>query len=87
MGVLFESPEMLEAGMNNFENELKNKAYRLQLITTPENESESGFEEDALVWLENKNGHEIRYDHEPDTSLWQRFVTGFLSIFVIEDLL
>jgi len=87
MGVLFESPEMVEDVSERFEHNLKHKAYRLELKTTPASESDSGFEKDELVWISNENGKEVRYYAEPDTSWWQRFSAGFLSIFVIESFL
>ena len=37
-----------------------------------------------LEWVEQINGKEIRYSHEPQTSFWRRFSSGFFSLFPIE---
>jgi len=37
-----------------------------------------------LEWVEHVNGEEIRYSHEPQTSFWRRFSSGFFSLFPIE---
>lgn len=87
MGVLFESPELVDTVMDSFEKNLERKAYRLQLVTTPAEESASGSEQHALEWITVENGKEVRYTKEPDTSWWQRFSARVLSIFVIESFL
>jgi len=87
MGVLFESPELLTTVMDKYERELPQHAYRLQLITIAENESDSGFEETEIQWIGTEDGRQVHYNTEPDTTLWQRFVVNILSVFVIEDFL
>jgi cardiolipin synthase C len=87
MGILFESPELAEAITEGLDNHLLEKAYRLELDVTPAAENPSGLKTYSLRWLTLENGKEIRYDKEPDTTWWQRFSTGFLSIFVIESFL
>jgi len=85
MGVLFESPELAGALGEAFDHDIENAAYRLELKSMPPDEY--GSPQYALEWVTLKNGDEIRYRVEPDTSWWQRFMTGFLSIFVIESFL
>ncbi|WP_455221589.1 phospholipase D family protein [Kaarinaea lacus] len=87
MGVLFESPEMVSALVDKFDKNIINNAYRLELKTTPAEESDSGFEQDEIIWVTIENGKEVRYSTEPNTTWWQRFTAGFLSIFVIESFL
>lgn len=87
MGVLFESPALAELLGKGFDTEIIDKAYKLQLITTPDDESDSGFEEDELRWITVENGKEVIYTTEPHVSLWRRFTVGLLSIFVLESLL
>ena len=41
-------------------------------------------EDDDLVWVTENEGHEIRYHKEPETSFWQRFVSGFIKILPVE---
>ena len=66
---------------------LSQKAYRLQLVTTPAAESDSGWEENSLEWITIEDGKEVRYKKEPHISWWQRFSTGFLLMFVAESYL
>jgi putative cardiolipin synthase len=85
MGVLFESPELAGVLGEEFDGTIANTAYRLELKSMPADEY--GTPQYALQWVTKENGKEVRYQTEPDTSWWQRFVTGFLSIFVIESFL
>ncbi|WP_455207194.1 phospholipase D family protein [Kaarinaea lacus] len=87
MGVLFESPEMVATLTDIFKKNIIHDAYRLGLTITPAEESDSGFEQDELFWVTIENGKEVRYNTDPDTSWWQRFSVGFLSIFVPESML
>lgn len=87
MGVLFKSEKLVGLMAESIDELLVNEAYRLELTTTSADESDSGFEEYDLQWISNENGKTVRYSHEPDTSWWQRFSTGVLSIFVIESFL
>jgi len=87
MGVLFESPRLAGAMGDSFGKDIAERAFRLELKTTRAEESESGYEEYALEWVTVEDGKEVRFQVEPYTSLWQRFVAGFLSIFVIESML
>lgn len=88
LGVLFESPELATALAEVFDKDLVQKAYRLELKTLPANVDEQrDFDEFAIQWISQQGGKTIRYDVEPNTSWWQRFMAGFLSIFVIESFL
>ncbi len=84
MGVLFESPELATALGDSADNQLMQRAYRLELTSLSGNGQSST---PALQWVTEENGEEVRYRQEPETSFFQRFGTGFLSIFVIESLL
>jgi putative cardiolipin synthase len=84
MGVLFESPELAAALGDSVDNRLLQRAYRLELTSMSGNGQSST---PALQWVTEENGEQVRYGKEPETSFFQRFGTGFLSIFVIESLL
>jgi hypothetical protein len=71
----------------SFDNNIAHKAYKLELNFIPEDESDSGFDEYEIQWSTQQDGKTVFYDAEPDTSFWQRFAAGFLSIFVIESFL
>ena len=72
LGVYFDSPEYAEPVADNFDARAINRAYRVEL------------NDRALQWVTLENGAEQRYAKEPNTSWWTRFVTGLLSIFVLE---
>ena len=85
LGVLFESQELAGALSEGFDRTIMNSAYRLELRPMPADEY--GSPQYALQWVTKENGKEVRYNSEPGTTWWQRVVTGFLSIFVIESFL
>ncbi len=87
MGVLFDSPQLVSELSQNFDTRINEKAYRLELVVTPADESESGFEEEEIRWVSYENGERVAYTTEPNVGLWQRFLVGLLSIFVIESYL
>jgi putative cardiolipin synthase len=39
----------------------------------------------SLVWITEKDGQEVCYTHEPESTFWQRFVSGFVQMLGIED--
>jgi len=79
MGMVFEAPEYATALSKGFDELGEVKAYRLALEkTSPESETEQ------LVWYSKENGEQIVYTEEPETSWWNRFVAGFMSLFVPE---
>jgi cardiolipin synthase C len=73
LGVYFESPEYATLLAEMFDKNAMIKAYRVLLT-----------EEGELEWVTLRDGRQVRFDVEPETSFWTRFSTGFLSIFVPE---
>jgi cardiolipin synthase C len=73
MGVYFESPQYAEMLSEGFGQRAMTKGYRVILNGNGD-----------LEWVTLENGREVRIDHEPETGFWERFSTGFLSIFVPE---
>ena len=59
-----------------FDNIVKNYAYKVELLVENGNEK--------LVWIETKNGEEIRYATDPKTSFWRRLNENLYSILPIE---
>ena len=51
MGVVFDSPTLAGLMGKGFDQRITDKAYRLELVTTPDDESDSGFEENELRWI------------------------------------
>jgi len=84
MGVLFESPGLAGQLGDGFDNELLQKAYRVQFRYEPDDGDEKLA---RLEWVTEEDGSEIHYYKEPETSFLQRLSAGFLSIFVPESML
>ena len=84
MGVLFESHDLAGQLGAGFDNRLIQKAYRVQFRQEAD---EGDAQSTELEWVTEENGSEVRYHKEPETSFFQRFSAGFLSIFVIESML
>jgi hypothetical protein len=40
--------------------------------------------EGGLVWVTERDGEEVRYHVDPDTSAWQRFLSGLIMILPVE---
>jgi len=87
MGILFENLPLAKEFSKQFDEKLPQKAYRLELITTPADESDLGYEENIIRWVTIENGKRVTYRTEPEVNWWGRFVVGFLSVFVIESFL
>jgi putative cardiolipin synthase len=52
----------------------------------PENSYRVQLDDDGdLVWITEKDGQEVRYTNEPESTFWQRFVAGFVKMLGIED--
>jgi putative cardiolipin synthase len=52
----------------------------------PENSYRVELDDDGnLVWITEKDGQEVRYTMEPESTFWQRFVAGFVQMLGIED--
>jgi putative cardiolipin synthase len=37
-----------------------------------------------LVWINYRDGREIRYTRDPETSFWQRFSGGFIGLLPVD---
>ncbi len=76
LGFIIESPEMARQISAMFTDRISDIAYEVKLSDTGD-----------LYWVEDRDGKWIRYDSEPQASLWRRASTGFLSILPIDWLL
>jgi putative cardiolipin synthase len=75
MGVLFDCPELARLLPENTERGLSDTTYRVELAGN------------RIVWVTRENGREVRYNSEPEASLWKRFKVRVLSWLPIEGLL
>jgi putative cardiolipin synthase len=75
IGVLIESPELSAA-----------VADRIRSLMAPEHSYEVLLSpEGKMYWVcRDANGDEIRFDHDPDTSGWERFKTWLMRLLPIE---
>ncbi|MEZ0391586.1 MAG: phospholipase D family protein [Pseudobdellovibrionaceae bacterium] len=70
MGVVVDCPELASAFAQKMDEGLPQAAYHLQV------------REDRLVWQTLEKGRKTEYDKEPETTWWQRFKAGAMSIVV-----
>jgi putative cardiolipin synthase len=88
LGVVCEIPEMAEfVAENIFDEHLQRNTYEVKLITEMKDDDgdEVYMPEDRVVWIEEtRDGKEIVYDEQPETSVWRRFTLGLYSTLPIE---
>ena len=75
MGVLFECPALAKRLPEETERDLAHTAYRVELDGS------------RLVWVTHEGDKEVRYNSEPEASLWKRIKAQVLSWLPIEGLL
>jgi putative cardiolipin synthase len=81
IGLLIDSPAMtqdLEARLMANRDEL---FYSIKL--EPKNASKPAGPK-QLVWIEHRDGGEIRHTREPETTLWKRLGVGFIGLLPVE---
>ena len=75
MGLYVESPELARQVIAYMdEGVLPQNSYRVELD-----------EDGDLVWITEKDGEEVRYIWEPESTFWQRFASGFIKMLPVED--
>jgi cardiolipin synthase C len=80
MGLVIDIPELAATWTDSIETNLAQIAYRVEFVPGPGPCKECG----SLVWIGQENGKEVRYTHEPQASLYRRFLVNFLSLLPIE---
>jgi putative cardiolipin synthase len=53
------------------------------VVLEPRNPDEPGGRQE-LVWIEHRDGDQIRYTQEPQTTFWQRFNVGFIGLLPVD---
>jgi putative cardiolipin synthase len=81
MGLLIDNPELAELIVSQLEQSYRNSFYTVTL--EPQNPARPGGRQ-QLSWVEYRDGEEIRYDHEPHTTAWQRFKVNLIGLLPIE---
>jgi putative cardiolipin synthase len=72
LGVIIKSPEMAAQFGEIVDDRVATQTYEVYLD-----------DQDQLRWRSIENGKEIIFNHEPQTTWWQRFVAGFMRILPI----
>ena len=75
MGVLFDCPKLVRRLPETLERNIAQNAYRVELVGN------------RLEWVTREGGKEVRFDSEPEASLWKRVRVRVLSSLPIEGLL
>lgn len=76
LGAYFQSTQHARQLSNAFDSMLLKNAYRLSID-----------DDGNLQWTTLEGDDEQHFDHEPETSFWQRMNSGFMSLIVPESLL
>ncbi|RYD48208.1 MAG: phospholipase D family protein, partial [Verrucomicrobiaceae bacterium] len=72
IGILVECPELAKGFTDIVLSDLKHNAYHVEL------------DGDELVWISIEDGKTVRHPTEPQTTGWQRFSVGVLSLLPLE---
>ena len=81
IGLLIDSPELAERLAGGIRE--RREAGFYSVILEPKNPDKPGGAQ-RLVWIEQRNGDEVRWTKEPQTTFWQRLGVGFISLFPID---
>lgn len=73
LGFLIDSPQIAKSIHGAFENGVPARAYEVRLTHTSD-----------LVWIERRDGEEIRHESEPGAGPLMRLWIGFLSLLPID---
>jgi putative cardiolipin synthase len=87
-GIVVRSETLASQAARLFEeNTTLQRAFRVTLTTSSTEANVSLSEVPRLEWVTEEKGKEVRYSHDPETSLWRRISLEFLSLFAPEKML
>jgi len=81
IGLLVDSPELATELMRGFGANWRSAFYSVAL--EPKNPDKPDGSK-SLVWVEQRDGREIRHLKEPETTAWQRFMVGLIGLLPID---
>jgi len=85
VGVIYQIPEMAQLiAKSVFDDYILDSTYKLELLVEPENVDGIMVDNKSPIWIETKDGKEIRHSTEPETSAGRRFIEDVFSILPIE---
>ena len=77
IGVMLTAPELVSSAATKLDGALAAATFQLKLETHP-----NGYEQ--IVWHEVTQGKSKTYTTDPGTSIWQRFIVGFVGLLPVE---
>ena len=84
MGIIFENEHYAQKLGKGFEENVMTRAYQLRIKEIPSDDELIDSPVLALEWVTMEDGKEVRFDNEPETSWWLRFVTGLMALLPLE---
>jgi putative cardiolipin synthase len=81
IGLLIDSPELAAQLHGRLLGSIASACYSV-VLEPRDADKPAGRKE--LAWIENRDGEQIRYDKEPQTTFWQRFGVGFIGVFPVD---
>jgi len=84
MGIIFDNEHYAQKLGKGFEEKIMTKAYKLKIKEIPSDDALMDSPVLALEWVTMEDGKEVRYDNEPETSWWLRFMTGLMALLPLE---
>ena len=87
-GIAVRSETLARQAASLFEESASaHRAFRVTLRTSSTEANGSPSAGNALEWVTEENGKEVRYFHEPETGLWRRITVKILSLLAPEKML
>lgn len=80
MGLVMRMPSVASAAADEFETNLDANAYHLEFIRSTGPCKECG----SVVWHSDEGGVDVKYTHEPHTSIFERIYVCLLALLPIE---
>ena len=81
IGLLIDSPELASSLLDRFESRHDRAFYEVRLEPKDTDRPDGRLQ---LVWIEHNDGEQVRHTREPETTFWQRFSVGFISLFPVD---
>jgi len=81
IGLLIDSPALAEYLETRFDQNLHNAFYTVKLV--PKNPAKPDGRK-RLEWIEYRGNETVRYDKEPHTTAWQRFMINLIGLLPID---
>jgi putative cardiolipin synthase len=81
IGLLIDSPQLAERLHGQLLGSIESACYAV--VLEPRDAGKPAGRKE-LAWIEDRDGENVRYDKEPQTTFWQRFGVGFIGLFPVD---